>query len=137
MSDSKGRRIKRPIWISATSIREMTPEMKSDFVARGLMSSADNPVSNLSAFEMWLRKMLESNSNITKELVCMVRQTAPSDTGIPVEIYAFTKTRDWEEYENIQSDIFDLIYITAPKFGLQIYQRTGDKQTPLAQGCLG
>ena len=57
----------------------------------------------------------------------MVRQTEAGDTGIPVEVYAFTKTRDWTKYENIQSEIFNLIFVTVPKFGLQIYQRTGDR----------
>ncbi|MBO7309437.1 MAG: mechanosensitive ion channel [Kiritimatiellae bacterium] len=130
MSDSKGRRIKRPVWISATSIREMTAELKKNFVEQNLMLESDNHISNLAAFETWLLRMLEKNDDITKELTCMVRQTEPSDTGIPVEIYAFTKTRDWVKYENIQTEIFDLIYVTAPKFGLQIYQRTGDKYLP-------
>ena len=130
MSDSKGRRIKRPVWISATSIREMTAELKKNFVEQNLMLESDNHISNLAAFETWLQRMLEKNDDITKELTCMVRQTEPSDTGIPVEIYAFTKTRDWVKYENIQTEIFDLIYVTAPKFGLQIYQRTGDKYLP-------
>lgn len=130
MSDSKGRRIKRPVWISATSIREMTPELKKNFVEQNLMLESDNHISNLAAFETWLQRMLEKNDDITKELTCMVRQTEPSDTGIPVEIYAFTKTRDWVKYENIQTEIFDLIYVTAPKFALQIYQRTGDKYLP-------
>ena len=71
--------------------------------------------------------MLKANDDITKELTCMVRQTEPSDTGIPVEIYAFTKTRNWVEYERIQTALFDLIFIFVPKFSLQIYQRTGDK----------
>jgi miniconductance mechanosensitive channel len=44
-----------------------------------------------------------------------------------VEVYAFTKTRDWVEYERIQTDIFDRIFVTVPKFGLRVYQRTGDK----------
>lgn len=130
MSLSKGRRIKRPVWISATSIREMTAEIKKDLVDKNLILETDNPISNLAAFEIWLLRMLEQNNDITKELTCMVRQTEPSDTGIPVEIYAFTKTRDWVEYENIQTAIFDLIYITAQKFSLQIYQRTGDKYLP-------
>ena len=57
----------------------------------------------------------------------MVRQNNPSDTGIPVEVYAFTKTRNWTEYENIQTAIFNQIFVTIPKFKLQIYQRSGDK----------
>jgi miniconductance mechanosensitive channel len=71
--------------------------------------------------------MLAENEDITDELTCMVRQTEAEDTGIPVEVYAFTKTRDWEEYEKIQTDIFDRIFVAVPKFDLRIYQRTGDK----------
>jgi miniconductance mechanosensitive channel len=108
----------------------MTAEFKKDLVDRNLILETDNPISNLAAFEIWLLRMLEQNGDITKELTCMVRQTEPSDTGIPVEIYAFTKTRDWVEYEKIQTAVFDLIYITAQKFSLQIYQRTGDKYLP-------
>ena len=127
MSVSKGRRIKRPVWISVTSIREISPEMRESLIKQGLLKSEDAPVSNLAAFEIWLRRMLKSNGNITQELTCMVRQTEAGDTGIPVEVYAFTKTRDWVEYENIQTDIFDQIFVTVPKFELQVYQRTGDK----------
>jgi miniconductance mechanosensitive channel len=61
----------------------------------------------------------------------MVRQTEAADTGIPVEVYAFTKTRDWIEYEMIQTDIFDRIFVTVPKFNLLVYQRTGDKTITL------
>jgi miniconductance mechanosensitive channel len=127
MSVSKGRRIKRPVWISVTSIKEISPEMRESLIKQELIKSEDAPVSNLAAFEIWLRRMLKSNGNITQELTCMVRQTEAGDTGIPVEVYAFTKTRDWVEYENIQTDIFDQIFVTVPKFELQVYQRTGDK----------
>jgi miniconductance mechanosensitive channel len=127
MSTSKGRRIKRPVWISVTSVRELTEERRKSLIAAGLLSDEDRPVSNLAAFEIWLRRMLSADENLTNELTCMVRQTEAGDTGIPVEVYAFTKTRDWEEYEMIQTDIFDRIFVTVPRFGLQVYQRTGDK----------
>jgi miniconductance mechanosensitive channel len=129
MSTSKGRRIKRPVWVSAMSIRELTPELHSKLVSEKLILADDRPVSNLAAFEIWLRRMLAADENISQELTCMVRQTPAGDTGIPVEVYAFTKTRDWVEYETIQTEIFDRIFVTLPKFGLQIYQRTGDKST--------
>lgn len=128
MSVSKGRRIKRPVWISVTSIRELTEDARGRLVAQGLLRPEDRPVSNLAAFEAWLRRMLAERDDITQELTCMVRQTDAGDTGIPVEVYAFTKTRDWIEYEMIQTDIFDRIFVAVPKFGLQVYQRTGDKQ---------
>ena len=127
MSESKGRRIKRCVWISATSVREMDEPLRRDFVQKGLIAESDRPVSNLAAFETWLQRTLLANDYITKELTCMVRQNNPSDIGIPVEVYAFTRTRVWTEYESIQSEIFNLIFVTVPKFGLQIYQRTGDR----------
>ena len=71
--------------------------------------------------------MLAADDAISKELTCMVRQTETGDTGVPVEVYAFTKTRDWVEYETIQTEIFDRIFVTVPKFNLRVYQRTGDK----------
>lgn len=66
----------------------------------------------------------------------MVRQTEAGDTGIPVEVYCFTKTRDWVEYEAIQTELFDRIFVAVPKFGLKVYQRTGDKDAavPLKPG---
>ena len=127
MSVSKGRRIKRPVWISVMSVKEISPELRESLINRGLLKAEDAPISNLAAFEIWLRRMLKANENITQELTCMVRQTEAEDTGIPVEVYAFTKTRDWVEYENIQTDIFDQIFVTVPKFGLQVYQRSSDK----------
>jgi miniconductance mechanosensitive channel len=128
MSTSKGRRIKRPVWISVTSIRELDDASRAELVGKGLMEKDDRPVSNLAAFETWLSRMLKADPAISDELTCMVRQTEAGDTGIPVEVYCFTKTRDWEEYEAIQTEIFDRIFVTVPKFGLCVYQRTGDRK---------
>jgi miniconductance mechanosensitive channel len=127
MSTSKGRRIKRPVWISVISIKEVSEEMRQSLVDQGLLLPTDRPVSNLEAFETWLGRMLKTHPDISQELTCMVRQTEAGDTGIPVEVYAFTKTRDWEAYESIQTAVFDRIFVTVPKFDLQIYQRSSDK----------
>ena len=127
MSTSKGRRIKRSILINVSTIKELSDEDRASMVAQGFLKNEDRPVSNLAAFELWLRRMLAANEAISKELTCMVRQIAAEDTGIPVEVYCFTKTRDWVEYEAIQTELFDLIFVSVAKFGLKIYQRTGDK----------
>ena len=127
MSTSKGRRIKRSILINVATIKELSDENRASMVAQGLLKNEDRPVSNLAAFELWLRRMLAANEAISKELTCMVRQNAADDTGIPVEVYCFTKTRDWVEYEAIQTELFDLIFVSVAKFGLKIYQRSGDR----------
>lgn len=132
MSQSKGRRIKRAVWINVLSISELSAPGLDGLCAAGLLRPGDRPVSNLAAFELWAGRMLAEDDDISDELTCMVRQTAPTDTGIPVEVYCFTKTRDWVEYEAVQTRIFDLIYVTVPKFGLLVYQRTSDKSLEVA-----
>lgn len=132
MSDSKGRRIKRAVLISAATIRAADEPFVNRLIAEKLAEPGDKPISNLAAFETWIGRMLKRDERISNELTCMVRQTDSDDTGIPIEVYAFTKSRDWIEYEKTQSEIFDLIYITVPRFGLRIYQRTGDNGAPIA-----
>jgi miniconductance mechanosensitive channel len=52
----------------------------------------------------------------------VVRQLDPAPTGLPLEIYAFTKTPDWEQYEATQADIFSHLLATVPQFGLRVFQ---------------
>ncbi|MNF01422.1 Miniconductance mechanosensitive channel YbdG [compost metagenome] len=52
----------------------------------------------------------------------MVRQLAPTATGLPLEIYAFTGTVKWIEYEHIMADIFDHLLAAAKYFNLEIYE---------------
>ena len=57
----------------------------------------------------------------------MVRQLAPREYGLPLEIYAFTNTVAWVEYEAIQAKIFDHLLTIAPLFDLDIYQMPSGK----------
>ena len=52
----------------------------------------------------------------------MVRQLAPSEHGLPIEIYAFTNDVRWAVYESVQADIFDHLFAVAPEFGLRVFQ---------------
>ena len=56
----------------------------------------------------------------------MVRQLQPASDGIPLEIYCFTTTTVWAEYEGIQADIFDHILAMTSEFGLRIFQNESD-----------
>ena len=53
----------------------------------------------------------------------MVRQLNVEDRGIPIEIYCFTKTIVWVEYEEIQSDIFDHLLAAVSFFDLEVFQQ--------------
>ncbi|VFT29184.1 dihydrofolate reductase [Pseudomonas aeruginosa] len=59
----------------------------------------------------------------------MVRQMQPTAQGIPLEIYCFTRTTSWIDYERIQGDVFDYLLAVMPEFGLGAYQQ------PAARTC--
>jgi miniconductance mechanosensitive channel len=59
-------------------------------------------------------------------MTLLVRQLPPGATGIPLEIYCFTQTVDWNPYEDIQSDIFDHLLAILPQFDLRVFQECSD-----------
>ena len=147
MSDSGGRRISRSFVIDADSVQFCTPEMLTRFKQFQLVSryvtdkeaeiekyNKENNVdtsslvngrrqTNLGIFRAYLKQYLVNNPNINQELTVMVRQKAPTEFGIPIEIYCFSANKEWIAYEDIQSDIFDHVYAVIPKFDLRVYQK--------------
>jgi miniconductance mechanosensitive channel len=59
---------------------------------------------------------------VKKDQTVMVRQLDPGPTGLPVEIYVFTTTTKWEDYEAIQASVFDHLLAVVPEFGLRVFQ---------------
>ncbi|MGI5999344.1 MAG: miniconductance mechanosensitive channel, partial [Lutispora sp.] len=79
-------------------------------------------MTNIGTFRAYIQRYLENHPRINHNMTTMVRQLQPGEHGLPIEIYAFTNTTQWVEYEGIQSDIFDHILAVVPEFGLKIYQ---------------
>jgi len=52
----------------------------------------------------------------------LVRQLAPGEHGLPIEIYVFSTDKRWAHYEAIQADIFDHILAVLPEFDLHVFQ---------------
>jgi miniconductance mechanosensitive channel len=77
---------------------------------------------NIGVFRAYLKAYLRNRSDIHKNMTFLVRQLQPHEKGLPIEIYVFTTTTAWGEYEDIQSDIFDHILASVPEFGLKVYQ---------------
>ena len=69
---------------------------------------------------------LRHHPKIHQQLTFLVRQLAPTDHGLPIEIYVFSTDQNWINYEGIQSDIFDHLLAVVPQFGLRVYQRLSD-----------
>lgn len=146
MEKSGGRRIKRHINIDMDSISFCTDAMLDKFgqidILKEYVNNTQKQVedynskhninpkilvngrrqTNIGIFQEYLRRYLTNRSDINKNMTFMVRQKQPSEKGIPIEVYVFTKTTAWIEYERIMADIFDHILAVVPEFGLKIYQ---------------
>ena len=60
-------------------------------------------------------------------MTLVVSQRQPTENGLPIEIYVFTKERRLKSYEEVQSEIFDHILAILPEFGLHVFQNpTGE-----------
>lgn len=146
MEESGGRRIKRSININTDSIKFCTTEMldrfrkiqiikeyienkESELKEYNAKNSIDSSVvvngrrqTNIGIFRAYLKTYLRKHPAINQEMTFLVRQLQPTELGLPIEIYVFSKVQSWSEYEDIQSDIFDHILAAVGKFDLQVFQ---------------
>ncbi|MFT4347660.1 mechanosensitive ion channel family protein [Bartonella ancashensis] len=146
MQESGGRRIKRSLFIDQLSIRFHTIDeqeylaqfslLKSYFAQKLPEISKWNSqlgknhnvlantrrLTNIGTFRAYILSYLRANPNIQKDMILITRQLSPTPNGLPLEIYCFTNTTVWLEYERIQSDIFDHLYSILPDFGLRVFQ---------------
>lgn len=147
MTESGGRRIKRSISIDMTSIQfcdqQMIERFKKVDIIREYIDckleeieaeiqqkgiELDSPLdgrqlTNVGTFRAYIEAYLKHNPDIhTEEMTFLVRQLAPGPTGLPIEIYVFTTTTEWAEYEGIKSDIFDHLLAAASYFDLRVFQ---------------
>lgn len=79
---------------------------------------------NLGLFRAYMCEWLLANPNISNDSQILVRLMVPDEYGVPLQIWCFTATTKWTQYEAIQSELFEHIMVTAPVFGLNIYNYT-------------
>ena len=147
MIDAGGRRIKRQIFIDINSIRFISEEEirevsgscrlteylvnktkeisehNKNIQTAGLASFLDQRrMTNIGTFRAYILAYLKQHPRINKNMSLMVRQMEATSQGVPLEIYCFTDTTVWAEYEGIQSDIFDHVFAVAHVFDLRVFQ---------------
>lgn len=147
MSESGGRRIMRSLLIDQASVRFLDAEeiealdrfgLLRDYLAgkrkelgewnarlaeSGLPPVNHRRLTNLGCFRAYVAGYLRHHPRVHQGMIQMVRQRAPTAEGLPLEIYCFTATTAWAEYEGIQADIFDHLIALMPEFGLRLFQR--------------
>jgi len=145
MSDSGVRQIARTILIDLYSITDATPEFVQKMVTQfpilksyvERVQAAGKPIfdpglatvngtidTNLGLYRAYLCEWLLSHPSISSAQQILVRLMQPTEYGMPLQIWCFTSTTAWTAYEAIQSALFEHIAVTAPAFGLQIYNDT-------------
>ncbi len=146
MQESDGRRIKRAIFIKQSSIHFLSEQdidrLKKIQLIKPYLEHREKEVSkynrqteadkellingrnqtNLGVFRHYADAFLSENSAINKDLFMMVRHLAPTDKGIPIEIFCYSHDKKWENYEHIQADIFDHLLAAIPYFDLEIFE---------------
>lgn len=126
MRNSGGRRVDRSVFIDVNSVRFCTPHELADLKERGWLDGVEitnlEHTVNLQIFRHYLRHYLSTHPEVNKNMTIMVRQLAPTPSGLPLQLYFFTDTTVWVEYERIQADIFDHLYAAINLFGLNIFQ---------------
>ena len=146
MHESGGRRIKRTLYIDQNSIHFVDAvtlqKMQSfgllkDFIGKksselnewnkklaekGLEQVNARRMTNIGNFRAYVELYLRNHQNVHQDMTLLVRQLNPTPSGLPIEIYCFTKTTKWAEYEAIQSDIFDHLFAIINHFELRVFQ---------------
>ena len=147
MQLSGGRRVMRSVAIDMTSVRFCTPEMLDHYrtidLIRDYVDQTERRVeeynaahgigsgerringlhqTNLGVFRAYLVRYLRNEVPVNKDMTLMVRQLQPTETGLPMQLYFFTDTVVWVDYEGIQSDVFDHVLAVIPEFGLRVFQ---------------
>ncbi|WP_375627033.1 mechanosensitive ion channel family protein [Bartonella sp. PS17NMGDW] len=146
MQESGGRRIKRSLFIDQSSIHFLTEEEQKYLSRFNLLENYftqkvaeidqwnaqldknhdvlanTRRLTNIGTFRAYVFAYLQQHININPNMTFMARQLPPTENGLPLEIYCFTNTTVWIDYEQIQGDIFDHLYSILPCFGLKVFQ---------------
>jgi len=146
MNESDGRRIKRSLLIKPSSIKFLKDEeieslkkihLLSDYIKRSDKEiksyNSSNQVdksmlingrnlTNLGVFREYVQRYLKEHPDTNDDLTMMCRQLQPTAQGIPIQIYAFSKDKEWTKYEALTSDIFDHLLSSVKYFNLECFE---------------
>ncbi len=146
MSEAGGRRIKRAIHLDISSICFCNQALLDKIATLDIMCpvlerkmaeihkyNQDKKISttqmangrqltNVGLFRHYIEAYIRQREDIHQKFTFLIRQLASDANGLPLEIYIFTNTTNWVEYEGIQSDIFDHIFAVLDYFDLKIFQ---------------
>jgi Small-conductance mechanosensitive channel len=145
MSESNTRRIKKSIYFNINSFKFLTDEdidrlkqinliseyldAKTSEIKKEKESLANceraingSQLTNIGVFRYYAQKYIENDPDVDKNGAIMVRQLDITPQGLPLEVYCFANDSKWENFEQIQADIFDHLLVASKEFDLQVMQ---------------
>ena len=108
MQESGGRRADKMIYIDVNSLK-IRPD--------------DNGATNIQRYREYIESYLKNHPYVNADLDLIITQKEATPYGLPIEVYFFTKEKNWSAHEKQQSEIFDHLMTVVSDFGLQLYQR--------------
>lgn len=144
MKESQGRRIKRSMFIEADSICKASDSLiktleESQLLGHFLKEEIERidiynqkhelnkqpnrrKFTNIGLFRRYIEFYLKNHPGINSDMTLMVRQLQPTDKGLPLEIYCFSLSKVWEEYELLMADLFDHFFSVIHEFELHTFE---------------
>ena len=126
MFDTGGRRVKRSLNIDMNSVRFCTAEEMEHYRQQPWMEGyeeAQGDVVNLHIFRQYIDFYLRHHAKVHQDMLILVRQLQPTAEGLPLELYFFSASTVWVDYEALQSEVFEHVLAMAHKFGVAVFQR--------------
>lgn len=136
MRESGGRRVARAVNIDMNSIRFCTPGELSRFAGEEWAGNLemDEKTVNLKLFRAATEHYLRSLDSVNGDLMLLVRQLDPTPEGLPLQLYFFTRPKDWPTHERIAAEVMEHVIASLPAFGLRAYQRPAGTDLPSSGG---
>lgn len=157
MSDSGVRRILTSFPLDPGSVHPCTPQLLSDLRAKypvltgyiqrlttdsaaggwttdgGLRPVNGTTETNLGLFRAYLVLYLSANPHISTEQRILVQVLQPDENGIPLQIWCFANTTDFNAYSAIQASVTEHVATAMADFGLGLFAAATD-QVEVHQG---
>lgn len=129
MTESDGRRLSRSVNVNMFSVHPLDATEVAQYKQQGWLpaTAREGVATNLEAYRGYVCAHLRSMPEINDQMTLMVRQLPATSEGIPVQAYAFSRIKKWEDYEEIQARIIEFMVAQMPKFDILPYQRSSDK----------
>lgn len=159
MEESDGRRIKRAVNIDINTIKLCDDRMiekfrkiqyMNEYIDKKLQEIKEynekfpydtsikingRRMTNIGTFRYYLENYLRNHPAINLNMTFLIRQLSPTENGVPIEVYVFSKIKEWGEYEKIQADIFDHIFAVLPEFELKAFQNPSGNDLQKIKSC--